>query len=307
MRTLKGIIPVAAILVLGSLAVSAQITKGFSGSVIDRDGKPVVGITVSFEEVSNPQNTFECKTNEEGRFIYGGLPYASEGYTVSVQLEGLPAVKKVMKPKMLERVRVDFDMREDLQMVEEQEPKEALAADAKELYDFGDYEGAMELIDKAIAAEDNVKMMMFLKAACLVSLERFDEAIVACEAYDTAYPGDTNMLGQLAQLYEKKGDEEKADYYTKKFKEAGGKIQNESFNEGAAALKAGDLGLAGQKFRQALRENPKDGEAHKWLGIALARQGKNAEAVKSLERYLELVPDAPDRTDQEALIGYLSQ
>jgi len=302
----------ALILLLLSVAASAQQTKGFQGTVLDRDGNPAVGVKVKFIDQSNTNNVFETETNEKGRYIYAGLPYATDGYNIVVKVGELPEVIKYnKKPKLLERIRVDFDMREDLTYNTEAAEVENHAADAKDLYDFGEYEGALEKIELAIAAEDNVKAMMFLKAASLVQLDRLDEALAACKAYESAYPepdgNRTAILGQMAQIYKKKGDKKLAAEYQEKFKQSGGVIQNESYNEGAKALQAGDVALAEQKFRQAIEENPRDGEAQKGLGLALARQGKNAEAVTHLRKYLELVPDAPDKSDQEALIGYLSQ
>lgn len=49
--------------------------------------------------------------------------------------------------------------------------------------------------------------------------------------------------------------------------------------------------LAVQDFQTAVRLNPKLAEAHLWLGIALRKIGKNAEARAAIQRSLELDPD----------------
>jgi tetratricopeptide (TPR) repeat protein len=49
--------------------------------------------------------------------------------------------------------------------------------------------------------------------------------------------------------------------------------------------------LAVQDFQKAIVLNPKLAEAHLWLGIALRRTGKNAEARAALARSLELNPN----------------
>lgn len=44
-------------------------------------------------------------------------------------------------------------------------------------------------------------------------------------------------------------------------------------------------------FEKAVQLDPKSAEAHLWLGIALRKAGRNAEARKALERSLQLNPD----------------
>ncbi|HSW51267.1 MAG TPA: tetratricopeptide repeat protein, partial [Bryobacteraceae bacterium] len=49
--------------------------------------------------------------------------------------------------------------------------------------------------------------------------------------------------------------------------------------------------LAVRDFRTAIQLSPKLAEAHLWLGIALRKTGKNAEARSAINRSLELDPD----------------
>jgi tetratricopeptide repeat protein len=63
-------------------------------------------------------------------------------------------------------------------------------------------------------------------------------------------------------------------------------------NEGARLLQAGDFGGALQRLQQAVRQNPRDGEAHGLLGIAQVRQGALASAIPSLQEAARLMPDS---------------
>lgn len=49
--------------------------------------------------------------------------------------------------------------------------------------------------------------------------------------------------------------------------------------------------LAIQDFQKAIQLDPKSAEAHLWLGIALRKVGKNAEAHAAIQRSLELNPN----------------
>jgi tetratricopeptide (TPR) repeat protein len=52
----------------------------------------------------------------------------------------------------------------------------------------------------------------------------------------------------------------------------------------------GGVELAIKDFEKAIQLDPKSAEAHLWLGIALRKAGRNAEARKALARSLELNP-----------------
>jgi tetratricopeptide (TPR) repeat protein len=52
----------------------------------------------------------------------------------------------------------------------------------------------------------------------------------------------------------------------------------------------GGVKLAIDDFQKAIRLNAKSADAHLWLGIALRKAGRNAEARKALARSIELNP-----------------
>ena len=52
----------------------------------------------------------------------------------------------------------------------------------------------------------------------------------------------------------------------------------------------GGIGKVIQDFEKAASLNPKLAEAQQWLGIALRKEGRNAEARKALERAVALNP-----------------
>ena len=57
----------------------------------------------------------------------------------------------------------------------------------------------------------------------------------------------------------------------------------------------GDLDRAVSAYEAAIASDPTAARAHRGLGQVLIRQGDDARARAALERYLELVPDAPDQ------------
>lgn len=53
----------------------------------------------------------------------------------------------------------------------------------------------------------------------------------------------------------------------------------------------GGIDLAIKDFRRAIELDPKNADAWLWLGIALRRQGQNAEAQKAFEKSIEINPN----------------
>jgi Flp pilus assembly protein TadD len=57
------------------------------------------------------------------------------------------------------------------------------------------------------------------------------------------------------------------------------------------------------RFEEVARLRPNDPEVHKQLGRAWMRAGDVASARRAYRRYLELAPNAPDRTLIEQMIS----
>lgn len=75
---------------------------------------------------------------------------------------------------------------------------------------------------------------------------------------------------------------------------------------GTCLRNAGKPDLAVQEYRKALQINPDHLNAHRNLGVVLASDLKDkAQAVKELEKYLALAPNAPDAPQITQLISQL--
>src|SRR5687767_14263359 len=66
---------------------------------------------------------------------------------------------------------------------------------------------------------------------------------------------------------------------------------SDDVKKGIAALKAGDLNGARASFEVAIGKNPKQADAHHYMGLVLEQQGDKPGAEKSYRRALEIQPD----------------
>jgi len=73
--------------------------------------------------------------------------------------------------------------------------------------------------------------------------------------------------------------------------------------KGDKALRAFDTKAAQAAFASALQLDPTLPAAHRGMGMVYVLLGKNAEAKAAYARYLELLPDAPDKDQIARLLS----
>lgn len=293
-----------------SVMMSAQLSKGIKGKVLDRDGNPVAESTVTFVDQSNTQNSYEIKTDKDGVYLYAGLPYSSDGYKVSVKVKDLPEVSKMTKVKTLEMVELNFDMRTDLVMQQSTQEVANPAADAQDLLKMEDFAGALAKTDEALKLENktNEKAVLLIRATCFEKMSRKDEELETYLKLQELYPKSENekqIIGKIADLYADKGDKANAEKYKKMYKEMGGLVIAENYNEGVNRLNAGDAQGAAEFFKKAIADDANDADAHRELASALARMGDYGGAVEHLKIYLKMKPDADDAAQWKEAIKQL--
>lgn len=79
----------------------------------------------------------------------------------------------------------------------------------------------------------------------------------------------------------------------------------QAYREGLQALQAGSFGDAAQHFSRVLTESPGWADAHYNRALAYLGEERTAAAASDLERYLELKPEASDRTMVESRLRAL--
>src|SRR5436309_11493108 len=108
MKLVRKILPFLAMAMLFALPAFSQ-TGNISGKVIDTDGKPVTGATISIDRIGITQH-FEVKTDGKGQFLHAGLP--TGGYKVSVMKDGKTvAVNENVRVNFGTDTPIDFDLK----------------------------------------------------------------------------------------------------------------------------------------------------------------------------------------------------
>lgn len=283
---------------------------GIQGRVILPNGRPAVGARVSVSGADMISGNVSSVTNQDGVFQVGSL--SAGNYTIEVRVSGMPAeterliIDRFARPGRT--FNVVFNMRH-----EGGSPAESSAAVSPLLKDV-----PKEAVDRFRRGQDRAQNNDYKGAIAL-----FDEAVKLHPTFAAAYheKGTAQLKtrdldGALASFV--KAIEVKQDYLEAKYSVGYTQFQRKNYEIAAAIfedvlkqkrdipeahlflgislLNLKNYEAAETAFRTAV--SVRDGEsvalAHKYLAGIYIQKKRNAEAVTELQRYLELVPKAPD-------------
>ena len=196
---------------------------------------------------------------------------------------------------------------------------------AKDLAKSSDYDGAVaslktaaevaekyENADVAEQAKTLIPQIVMQKGGALLNAKKYDEAAAAYKEIVDADPTNGTAALRLGMALNAAGKAEEAKAALEQAaangqeKAANKQLGNISLKEAAAALKA-------KKYADAVTAAVKSSEyvesaqAFQIAGQASQLAGKNADAIKYFEKYLELAPTAKNATQIAYIVGTLYQ
>ncbi len=288
------------------LKIDLRKTSVFQGVARDPSGKPIVGAKITAGDMDDEAKSFSASTNSKGEYELKNLPFSSKGYKLSLEQQGQPPYVQMITIPQLGALKIDFDLSKKQESASMQQGPTP-AQEARDLYNLGDYEGALGKAGEALKSNDEAikKPVLLIKAQCLDKLGRSADALAAFEEYNKAYPGEVEVVGVMARLAADTGGAKKAEDYKKQYVALGGKVTAENYNKGVEALNSGDAKKAAALFQKAIQDDPKDADSHRELARCLAQTGDYAGAVSHLKTYLKMKPDASDAGQWQAAIQAL--
>lgn len=297
-----------------------------SGTVIDQDGKPLVGVSVvvyrtdrtaggqidpsggfaANRQAPRPVSQSDVRTKDDGAFVHPGL-YPDIQYRVRFEKDGYVPREQIV---MLHVAGNDLGT---IVMVSGDIER---ARDAYErgfsAYESGDLQGAigpmLEVVDifgDADVSDEMLVVALGVLGQAFLQQNQADEAQVALERLQSIEPGNGIALRGLGRVYAMGGDIPRA------IESFAGAVEAEPDNANGRFLLGYALQLTGQAaaaiphLRASIEIQPDFPPAHQSLGLALADTGADAEAIEHLEAYLQATPNAPDAAQMRAKIEEL--
>ena len=298
---------------------SAQ-TGQVKGKVVDAEGNPIEGATISIEFIGALTRKFETKTNKRGDFVQIGLQSGTYKVTAS---------KDKMEQSYETRVRignmseVNFVLQPGTGPTMTKEEADKLKAKieaATATFNEGVALSQAGKDDEAIAKFTEVAGQLEKCGECYVNIgsiyarqKKYDEAEKAFKTAIEQNPNLPDAYNGLANIYnaQRRFDEAAAaSAQANKLAAAtgaGGGDANSLFNQGIILWNSGKIAEAKAQFEEAVKVDPNLAEAHYWLGMASLNEGKMPEAVAEFEKYLELAPTGQYADQAKQMVAQLKK
>ncbi len=169
---------------------------------------------------------------------------------------------------------------------------------AKYYSDNKNYEKAVAICREALVFQPNHRKALFMLVPLLFKLNRTDEAIQATHQAIEKYPKNGEMaLSFFLILIEQKQYAEAEKVY-RHYLAHNPQAPNAHYNLGTLALAQGRNEEAILSLQRAVKDDPADTDAHLYLAQALEKVGKTQEAIHAYRRVLALDPHNKIATDR---------
>ena len=307
-RAWRGWILLSVALVLGPVAAwlgagaAAQGIGRIYGQVLDREGKPFPDVTVVIQ--SEMGQTWEVKTDKNGKYSQSGLKGANTIYTIKFKVKDQVIWEEKRRLESAGEEKVDLNIKEKIAKqgavnVEEEKKREE---ESKK------FEGMKAHFEAGRAALDQAKLirneMMRLPADQRSSMQQKLTEVSATAisefqaAEQAAGPADPNhhiVLAKLGEAYETAGRYEEASAAYQKAIDLKPDEAGYHNNLGNSLAKLGKVPEAMASYEKSAALDPANA-ANAWrnAGIVLYNANKLKEAIVPLEKAVALDPKNAD-------------
>lgn len=283
------------------VAPAYAVTQGrVMGEVVDEEGNPLAGVTVSVTtpELGDFLDTY--KTNKKGRFTAVFID-ATKSYTFKLEKEGFQPFEETVKPTPGENIKVTFNMVKYGTV--EQKPGEVPTSSfgltkAQRTFNEGvtaaqegDQETALAKFEEAVALDPDLYQAHLAAAGIYLAQERYEEALAAVQRVQEKDPENVRAVEIAYDAENALGHTEKAQELLAELEKSGINVAARLFNTGVAALNVGDYKTAAEKFHRALESDPELVPAYSALAVVLVGLEDFEGAVEAADQALQRDPD----------------
>lgn len=295
-------------LIRGALALAVLLTMSVApalaqslvkGKVVDAQGKPVEGATVTFESQSSSAKR-DTKTDKKGEFLQVGL--ASGPWKVTATKEGVGTMSQTGQVTQGRPVELSFKLAPAAggALAGGGDPKaaaelQALAAAASAASQAGNWDEAVTKYTELVGKVPTCAECFLQLGLAQAQKKNYTEAEAAYKQSITVKESADAYNG-LVRIY---NDQKKFDLAAEAGSKAaslsagagGGGNAEATYNNGVVLFNAGKFAEAKAQFEAASKSDPNMALAHYYLGMANLNGGDLAGATAAFEAYLKLDPE----------------
>ena len=297
------VLMVAGLLVPAAVAQMSNMTK-VAGTVKDKDGKPMAGVTVQFVGLENGRK-LQVKTDKKGQYYSLGVQsgkynvnffnpdgsklYSLNGVTVNLNQEvntfDLDMQKEMANAQQTQQQQMTPEQKKQIDEAQKENTKikglnEKLAA-AAQAQDTGNYEQAVATLTEATQLDTTRDLIWFKLADAerLWASKTSGDAAAQKERYAKAVEDYKKAIAikpqgayynNMAEALAKTGDTPAAiEAYSQAAQLDPTEAGKYYFNEGAVLTNTGKVDEAIAAFDKAIQADPNKPEAYYWKGVNL--------------------------------------
>jgi tetratricopeptide (TPR) repeat protein len=278
----------------------------FEGVVMDKEGNPLEKVTVTIIPVKSSGNKIELKTNKEGKFSQIGL--WPEYYHVSFKKSGFMPISREVRVKIAAATRVEITLEKAQEMMERNlSAADKLFLKGNKLYAEQKYEEATQAYEAALELSQSQWGYYFNLGLAYKKSEKKEEATASFKKALELNPVSYSINKELGQILAKEGNFEEAKNYFQKATEISDDDPDAFYNLGVCLTNLGAPEEALSSFLRTVGLKDDYADAYYQIGTIYISQNNVVEAIKNLERFLELVPEHEKANIAKQLLDYLKK
>jgi tetratricopeptide (TPR) repeat protein len=294
------------------LLISLSTINGWSqhgkleGVITDNEGNPLEKVTVTITSVKSPDNKIELKTNKEGKFSQVGL--WPEYYQVSFKKSSFMLISREVRVRIAETTKMEITLEKTQEMMERNlSAADKLFLKGNNLYVEQKYEEAVQAYEGALEFSQAHWGYYFNLGLAYKKSEKKEEAIASFKKALELNPESYSINKELGQILAKEGNFEEAKNYFQKATEISDDDPDAFYNLGVCLTNLGASEGALNSFLRAVGLKDDYADAYYQIGTIYIGQNNVEEAVRNLERFLELVPEHEKANIAKQLLDYLKK
>ena len=309
--SIKSFFAFQSILLLGlSLPLAAQYREYYlTGLIQDTRNQPLVGVLVELLETDSSV-TFSSKTNTEGKFKFAGLPHGI--YQVTITKAGYETKKVEWKfdapqEKMLrmEIPAIPLASGQEILQIEQNKQMKKDLEDATEKIRELDYDGALDILNKALQADAKNANVLYLAGLSYAKKKMYIEAKAVLEQVTALTPDFAPAHFQLGVCYQQKGNGEKALAQYREVMRLDPTNLDNYFNATLILVQLNKPVEALENCLKILQARPNDPDVNEMAGQCQLQLGDYPQALAYFEKALSFSKDEAKKKLLHELIAEL--
>jgi tetratricopeptide (TPR) repeat protein len=306
---IRGILGLLVVLAFSAPSAAQSVIRG---KVLDGQGKPVEGATVTIEATESNRKA-QVKTNRNGEFMQIGLP--SGRYNVTAAKDNLKAVQPatVSQGNPVE-LTIQLTPTSGLtqEQVKAQAETQAMAQQAIDAMRAGRDDEAIQKFNELVAKIPTCSDCYYNLGVAYSKKQQYAEAEASFKKATELAPNSGDAYTGLANVYNAQKKFDLAQQASAKAAElagagGGGGSAEALYNQGVILWNAGKYAEAKDQFEKAIQADPKMSMAYYQLGMANLNLGQIPAARQAFEGYLKADPSGAKAAEVQTFLKQLPQ